>query len=241
MIGDDDTGFLHFFPRDRDSEYRDREEPDEHHLDYLRRKMVKEQIEGRGVRDPNVLEAMRTVPRHKFVPERSPTSAYEDRPLPIGQNQTISQPYIVAFMTEALSPNPSSRVLEVGTGSGYQTAVLAEVAGEVYTIERHEELLAEAKERLNDLGCDNIHYKVGDGTLGWEAQSPFDRIIVTAGAPEVPDSLVEQLAPDGGVIVLPVGSSLGQDLIRIELEEGEPKRTDLGSCSFVKLVGEEGW
>lgn len=171
-----------------------------------RLKMVKTQIEARGVQDKHVLEAMRKVPRQEFVPAYVENRAYEDRPLPIGHDQTISQPYIVSLMTELLELTPNDKVLEVGTGSGYQAAVLAELAKEVYSIEIVEPLYKGAKERLEGLGYRNIHLRLGDGTKGWPEAAPFDKMIVTAGGIKIPDRLIEQLK-EGGRIVMPVGDT----------------------------------
>jgi protein-L-isoaspartate(D-aspartate) O-methyltransferase len=233
--------FLNFFHRQDDggSPYQDR--PDEQKLDALREEMVEYQIKKRGVEDERVLDAIRSVPRHEFTPELPPASAYEDRPLPIGEDQTISQPYIVAVMTEALNVEPGHRVLEIGTGSGYQAAVLAEIADRVFTIERLESLQEKARGTLTSLGYDNISFRTGDGTLGWEEHAPYDRIIVTAGAPEIPEPLVDQLRDDGGILVIPAGSGLQQELIRVRMQDGTPQRENLGACAFVKLIGEEGW
>ncbi len=169
-----------------------------------RLKMVEEQIEARGVKDPRVLEAMRGVPRHAFVPAQYAAYAYHDRPLPIGHDQTISQPYIVAYMSEALKVSPEHRVLEIGTGSGYQAAVLGRLAKEVYTIEIVPELARRASESLNTLGADNVHVREGDGYAGWPEKAPFERIMVTAAPEQIPQPLLDQLAP-GGLLVIPVG------------------------------------
>jgi len=206
----------------------------------LREKMVATQIEGRGIHDPRVLEAMGKVPRHLFVSEALQDQAYGDFPLPIGDGQTISQPYIVAEMTQALSLTEDCRVLEVGTGSGYQTAILAEIAYRVYSIERIRGLLIQARKILDELGYHNVVAKCGDGTLGWPEESPFDAIIVTAGAPVVPETLVEQLA-DGGRLVIPVGDAASQTLLKISRDKDGIRETNLGGCRFVKLVGKEGW
>lgn len=206
----------------------------------LRLRMVERQIRARGVRDERVLEAMRKVPRHVFVPPDLVDEAYEDHPLSIGKGQTISQPYIVALMTEALELEGNEKVLEVGTGSGYQTAILAELAREVYSIERIPELAREAEARLEDLGYTNVHIKVGNGTLGWPEEAPFDAIMVTAGAPKVPGPLKAQLA-DGGRLVIPVGSEFHQILYRIKRQKDTFSEEALTSCVFVPLVGEEGW
>lgn len=204
--------------------------------------MVRDQIERRGVRDPKVLEAMRTVPRHLFVPKTMRYEAYDDRPLPIGQAQTISQPYIVAYMTEALELKGGEKVLEIGTGSGYQAAVLSRIAGEVYTIERIPELMEQAQRRFAELGYDNIHCLVGDGTRGWDSQAPFQAIIATAGGPRIPQPLTEQLA-SGGVLVMPVGQDeYGQTLIRITREpSGDFRQEILMGVAFVRLIGQHGW
>ena len=206
-----------------------------------RRKMVRRDLEGRGITDPRVLEAMGSVPREAFVPSRCESVAYRDRALPISGGQTISQPYIVAAMTEALELGPEDRVLEIGTGSGYQTAILAELAGEVYTVERIQSLSDDARRILEDLGYDNIHFRVGDGTLGWPEESPYDAILVTAAAPSVPDSLTEQLDDAGGHIVIPVGSRGLQQLQRITRRGEDVETEELMSCRFVPLLGEEGW
>ena len=180
-----------------------------------RRHMVERHVEARGVRDSAVLDAMRAVPREAFLPEKLAEFAYDDTPLPIQEGQTISQPFIVAAMAEALKLGPHDRVLEIGTGSGYAAAVLAEIADEVYTIERHRILADQAERRLRELDYRNVHVLCGDGTLGWPEHAPFDAILVSAGGPEVPRVLVEQLAP-GGRIVIPVGPDLrDQRLLRV--------------------------
>jgi protein-L-isoaspartate(D-aspartate) O-methyltransferase len=201
-----------------------------------REKMVREQIERRGITDPNVLAAFRRVPRHLFVPEVMRHRAYEDSPLPIGEGQTISQPYTVAAMTEALELNGSEVVLEVGTGSGYQTAILAELAEWVYSVERRRELSARARKTLTELGYDNLALRVGDGTLGWRENGPYDAIIVTAGGPEIPKPLVEQLQ-EGGRLVIPVGGPDTQSLIRGEKRGGRLETRELGAYRFVELIG----
>ncbi|MFO7707021.1 MAG: protein-L-isoaspartate(D-aspartate) O-methyltransferase [Desulfobacterales bacterium] len=202
--------------------------------------MVRQQIEARGVTEPQVLSALRKVPRHLFVSEALRDQAYGDFPLPIGEQQTISQPYIVAEMTQALELTKSDRVLEIGTGSGYQAAVLAEIAYRVYTIERIRPLYLSARRLFDEMRLYNIVTRYGDGTKGWEAEGPFDAIIVTAGAPGVPESLLDQLAI-GGRMVVPVGNQHTQELIRIVKDEHGTRRTELGGCRFVKLVGEGGW
>ena len=207
-----------------------------------RARMVERHIALRGVRDPAVLAAMRSVPRERFVDPGMEEFAYEDSPLPIGERQTISQPYIVALMAEAAELHRGDKVLEVGTGSGYAAAVFAQVAGEVYTIERHASLAELARQRYDALGYRNLHVRIGDGTRGWPEQAPFDAIIVAAGAPEPPRALREQLAV-GGRLVIPVGElSFGQRLRRI-VRTGEDawEDEDLGGVSFVPLVGEQGW
>jgi len=193
-----------------------------------------------GIRDERVLSAMARVPRHLFVPPELVPYAYEDRPLPIGAGQTISQPYIVALSTQALELSLQDRVLEIGTGSGYQAAVLAELAGEVYTVERLPELSQAARERLERLGYRNLHFRVGDGTKGWPDEAPFDAILVTAAAPKVPQSLVEQLA-EGGRLVIPIGGRESQDLWLMRRRTRRLEKVYLCPCTFVPLIGEEGW
>ncbi len=205
-----------------------------------RRRMVREQIVSGGVRDPRVLAAMERVPRHLFVGPGMESQAYEDRPLPIGEGQTISQPLIVAMMTEALQLAGDERVLEIGTGSGYQAAILAELAREVYTIERYAGLSHRARRALYRARYENVRLRVGDGTLGWPEEAPFDGIIVTAGGPRVPLSLTEQLA-DGGCLVIPVGDTELQHLEIIRREGDRLTKRSLTACRFVKLVGQEGW
>jgi protein-L-isoaspartate(D-aspartate) O-methyltransferase len=203
--------------------------------------MVESQIKRRGISDPRVLKAMRTVRRHQFVPKHLWDQAYNDYPLPIGEDQTISQPYIVAMMTEALELVGTEKVLEIGAGSGYQAAVLAELAKEVFTIERIPFLAHRAEGILKNLGYANVHVIVADGTLGWPPESPYGAIMVTAGAPQVPQPLIEQLAL-GGRLVIPVGDRYSQNLTRIRrTPEGDLKTEYLGGCRFVKLIGEHGW
>jgi protein-L-isoaspartate(D-aspartate) O-methyltransferase len=203
-----------------------------------RLRMVRTQIERRGVRDKSVLAAMRKVPRHKFVPRRQYPLAYEDGPLPIGHGQTISQPYIVAYMTELLRPKQEHKVLEVGTGSGYQAAVFAEIVSNVYTIEIIEELGKSAKERLANLEYKNIEAKIADGYYGWEEHAPFDAIIVTCAANHVPPPLVEQLKP-GGQMCIPVGTVFGpqQLVIVTKQEDGKVRAKSVLPVRFVPLVG----
>jgi protein-L-isoaspartate(D-aspartate) O-methyltransferase len=202
--------------------------------------MVETQIVARGVRNARVLDAMRTVPRHLFVPTHARAESYADRPLPIGQGQTISQPYIVAAMSELLAPEAGDRVLEIGTGSGYQTAVLAALSREVVTIERHAELAAQAGRVLADLKIANVDIRVGDGSRGYPDGGSFDRILVTAGAPAVPESLKAQLAP-GGRLVIPVGPSHFQHLLVIDRRGDRFVETQGDACVFVPLIGREGW
>jgi protein-L-isoaspartate(D-aspartate) O-methyltransferase len=207
-----------------------------------RDRMVEYQIAGRGVRDPAVLAAMRAVPRERFVAEGQAAFAYTDGPLPIGEGQTISQPYVVALMTEALRLTPRDRVLEIGTGSGYAAAVLAVIVAEVYTIERLPGLAESARRRLTELGYANVHVRQGDGSLGWPEHAPYDAIVVTAGGPHIPPSLRSQLSP-GGRLVMPVGPELyGQTLVRLTRgADGEDRQEDLTLVSFVPLIGAEGF
>lgn len=202
--------------------------------------MVSEQIASRGIRDERLLKVMREIPRHRFVPESLRHRAYEDCPLPIGEGQTISQPYIVAEMTGALSLEGTEKVLEIGTGSGYQTAILCRLARKVVTTERVESLFRSARRVLGELGIINVRFRVGDGTLGSSEDSPFDAILVTAAAPEIPPPLFSQLAV-GGILVIPVGGRWEQDLMRIRKEEGGSYRESLGGCRFVPLLGEYGF
>lgn len=205
-----------------------------------REKMVELQIIRRGIKDPLVLAAMRKVPRHLFVPEPLRSQAYEDHPLPIGERQTISQPYIVALMTEALRLKDTDRVLEVGTGSGYQTAILAEIVKHVFTIERIPSLAEKAKKLLDTMGYKNITYRIGDGSLGWPEEAPFDGILVSAAAPSVPQPLVDQLAM-GGRLIIPVGDRLTQELVLVERIPEGIRKSFLGGVRFVDLIGKWGW
>jgi protein-L-isoaspartate(D-aspartate) O-methyltransferase len=202
--------------------------------------MIEIHLRGRDIRDPRVLRAMAKVPRHLFVPPHLRAQAYADRPLPIGQGQTISQPYIVALMTQLVRPQPGDKVLEIGTGSGYQAAVLAELAGEVYTIEIIPELAEQAKRRLKELGYENIHVRTGDGYKGWPEVAPFDAIVVTAAPSHVPPPLLEQLA-DGGRLVIPVDTSIYQQTLKLITRQGDNYREeDITGVAFVPLVDEEG-
>ena len=197
--------------------------------------MVRHDIEARGVRDPRVLEAMRTVPRHRFVVDERSGAAYEDHPLPIGEGQTISQPFIVALMAEAAEVGPEDRALEIGTGSGYGAAVLGRLAAEVWTVERIDTLAVSARDRLAELGVDNVHVIHDDGTLGWPAAAPYDAIVVTASGEKVPPALLEQLA-EGGRLVIPVGGTGRQELWRFRRRGDGLERQDLGAVAFVPLL-----
>ncbi len=205
-----------------------------------RERMVQKQIVDRGVKDPRVIETMKQVPRHFFVGETYYHQAYNDFPLPIGSQQTISQPYMVAVMTELMELKGPEKVLEIGTGSGYQTAVLALLCDRVYSVERISELASSARQRLTNLGFKNINIMVGDGSLGWPAFSPYDGIIVTAGSPGIPDELISQLA-DKGIMILPVGGEYAQTLNVIKKHKGRIYRKELFGCAFVPLVGKSGW
>ncbi|OEU70108.1 MAG: protein-L-isoaspartate O-methyltransferase [Desulfovibrio sp. S3730MH75] len=206
-----------------------------------RSKMVEEQIVARGVADKAVLDAMRKVPRHLFVQDALADRAYTDSALPIGEGQTISQPFIVAYMSELLQIEPGHKILEIGTGSGYQAAVLGEMGADVFSIERIRKLFIAARTLLFKLRYFNINLKLDDGTMGWPDEAPYDRIIVTAGGPEIPQYLVDQLA-DPGRMVIPVGGEKRkQQLILVTKEDGKVTETDMGGCSFVDLVGKQGW
>lgn len=201
--------------------------------------MADEQIEGRGIRDKAVLAAMRTVPRHLFVPEAYREVAYNDGPLPIGYGQTISQPYIVAYMTEQIRPKPGFKVLEIGTGSGYQAAILAEIVGQVYTVEIVEELGKAAAERLKKLHYDQVHVKIGDGYSGWEEEAPFDAIVVTAAADFVPPPLISQLKP-GGRMIIPVGSPFQVQMLKlVEKKDDRVITQNLLPVRFVPFTRKE--
>ncbi len=202
--------------------------------------MLRRQLSGRGIRDQRVLTAMGKVPRERFVPAEWQNEAYADRALSIDCGQTISQPYMVALMTEALELSGTEKVLEIGTGSGYQTAILAELAAEVVSVERHALLSQQAAKILQDLGCQNVELYVGDGTLGWPDRSPYDRIMVTAMAAQCPPPLFEQLA-EGGIIMIPIGGYEHQMLHAIKKVSGAPETTILTGCRFVPLIGSQGW
>ncbi len=206
-----------------------------------RERMIQEQLVERGIRDERVLEAMRSVPREQFFPEEIRDHAHEDRAAPIGHGQTISQPYMVALMTEKLDLHANHRVLEIGTGSGYQAAILARLAAEVCTVERVKPLLDEAFERLLSMGIRNAHFLYGDGSKGWPQRAPFDRIMITAGAPDLPRELLLAQLRDGGVAVLPIGPQDEQMLVQVRRHGDELDSVDVCACRFVKLIGEAGW
>jgi protein-L-isoaspartate(D-aspartate) O-methyltransferase len=203
--------------------------------------MIRQQVIDRGIVDRRVIDALRSVPRERFFNESNRTDAFADRASPIGHGQTISQPYIVALMTERLEVQPHHTVLEIGTGSGYQTAILAKLAREVYSIERVKPLLDEAFERLMDLGIRNVHLRYGDGTRGWPEYAPFDRILIAAGAPQIPRSLLMAQLKDGGIAVLPVGDDDQQMLVSVHRRGDLLQSNHITPCRFVKLIGEEGW
>ncbi|MBN2620825.1 protein-L-isoaspartate(D-aspartate) O-methyltransferase [candidate division WOR-3 bacterium] len=205
-----------------------------------RERMVKEQIIARGIKDQRVIDAMKQVPRHLFVEPTYYHQAYKDYPLPIGHDQTISQPYMVASMTELLEVTGNEKTLEIGTGSGYQTAVLALLCDKVYTIERISELRQHAATLLDQLGFRNVSLMVGDGSLGWSTYAPYDAILVTAGAPEIPNALIAQLA-ENGRLVIPVGDEYSQVLNLVKKHKGRIYRKEFFSCAFVPLIGKEGW
>jgi protein-L-isoaspartate(D-aspartate) O-methyltransferase len=211
-----------------------------HDFKLARERMVKNQLMARDIKDERVLQAMGKISRHLFIQEALAGEAYNDHPVPIGEKQTISQPYIVALMTEALELKGSENTLEIGTGSGYQTAILAELSSRVYTIERIKSLLVKARKLLAKLGYNNILFKAFDGTLGWKEYAPFDAIMVTAGSPNVPEPLKEQLA-DNGRMIIPVGDRYTQELIKITRKGESFEREGLGGCRFVNLVGVHGW
>ena len=204
-------------------------------------RMIRQQIVDRGITDPRILSALRTVPREKFFQSDSQSDAYADRAAPIGHGQTISQPYMVALMTERLDLQPHHRVLEIGTGSGYHAAILASMCGEVFTLERVKPLLDDAFHRLMDLNIRNVHFRLGDGTLGWPQRAPFHRILIAAGAPHVPQKLLSEQLADGGLAVLPIGPDDEQMLVLVRRDGVKLHTTDICPCRFVKLIGEEGW
>jgi protein-L-isoaspartate(D-aspartate) O-methyltransferase len=205
-----------------------------------RRMMIESQIRKRGVSSPRVLEAMASVRRHEFVPLEFRNDAYADKPLPIGEGQTISQPYMVAAMTEALELTGTERVLEIGTGSGYQAAVLSVLVSQVLTVESHTSLALAAQERLTNLGYTNVHVHNGDGSAGFPDAAPYDAILVTAGAPGIPRIFASQLR-EGGRLVIPVGDRDNQELVRAQMENGQMKSRVLFNCKFVPLLGRYGW
>ncbi|HEY7728416.1 MAG TPA: protein-L-isoaspartate(D-aspartate) O-methyltransferase [Candidatus Eisenbacteria bacterium] len=205
-----------------------------------RRRMVIEQLRARGIHDPHVLRIMAAIPRHLFVDSSIQSRAYGDHALPIGRDQTISQPYMVGLMTQALALSGDEKVLEIGTGSGYQTAILAELADRVFTVERIPAIGLAARERLTAMGYSNIVYRIGDGSLGWRDMAPFDRVLITAGAPRVPGFLREQLLP-GGHALVPVGEGENQLLLRVTRTPAGLRRASLAGCAFVPLIGREGF
>jgi protein-L-isoaspartate(D-aspartate) O-methyltransferase len=210
-------------------------------FEIARKRMVQTQLIARGIKDPRVIAAILKVPRHIFVEEAMAAQAYSDSPLPIGDKQTISQPYMVAAMTELLELTGSEKVLEIGTGSGYQAAILALLANKVCTVERLRSLALRARKVLDSLGLLNVNLKIGDGTCGWQEEAPFDAIIVTAGAPAIPEQLVEQLKP-GGRLIIPVGDQYEQTLQKItRRQDGTIHKEDIMGCRFVKLIGQSGW
>lgn len=211
-----------------------------HDYRLARERMVKNQLVPRGIKDQGVLRVMGKIQRHLFVEEALAGEAYNDHPLPIGHKQTISQPYIVALMTQALELTGQEKTLEIGTGSGYQTAILAELSETVYTVERIRPLLEKSRELLEKLGYTNIRFKAFDGTLGWKEHAPFDAIMVTAGAPKIPQPLLDQLT-DGGRMVIPIGNKYSQDLIKLTKRKDTYREENLGGCRFVDLIGVHGW
>jgi protein-L-isoaspartate(D-aspartate) O-methyltransferase len=205
-----------------------------------RQKMVSEQLVARGIEHPPVIAAMRKVPRHWFVAEDLRDRAYDDEPLPIGNNQTVSQPYMVALMAEALQLKGDEKVLEIGTGCGYAAAILAELCHKVFSIERIDELAIKARLTLTTLGYQNVSIQVGDGTLGWPEYAPYDAVVISAAAPQIPRPLLEQLKPDG-VLLLPMGEEELQTLVSIRKDQRGIKEEYFGECRFVKLRGAYGW
>ncbi len=202
--------------------------------------MLRRHLHGRGIKNPRLLDAFAQVPREMFVPDEYRFQAYEDHPVPIGGGQTISQPYIVALMVQELDPRPDHRVLDVGSGSGYQTAILAKLAGHVYAVERLEQLAQRSIDILASLDIDNVSISTHDGTLGWPEEAPFDRIICGAAAPDVPRAWTEQLS-EGGRIIMPVGGRFVQTLVAVDKKGGETTRRSICDVRFVKLLGKDGW
>ncbi|HXE55963.1 MAG TPA: protein-L-isoaspartate(D-aspartate) O-methyltransferase [Tepidisphaeraceae bacterium] len=204
-------------------------------------RMIQQQVIERGIRDERLIAALRAVPREKFFRDDARHEAFAGRAAPIGHGQTISEPYIVALMTHRLQVKPEHKILELGTGSGYQTAVLAKLAGHVYSIERVKALLDQAFERLMELGIRNVHLRYGDGTLGWHEEAPFDRILIAAGAPDVPRELLLGQLKNGGIAILPAGTEREQTLLEVQRHGDELKTEEICPCVFVKLIGKEGW
>ena len=223
----------------KDNKYSLNESEDKSY-ESLRQWMVRSQIQYRGIKNPQIIRVMLEIPRHLFVPEKYKSQAYEDTPLPIGYGQTISQPYIVALMTELIDPQPDDKVLEIGTGSGYQAAILSRLVKEVHTIERIKELAEFAEQNLKKLDINNVYIYIKDGTEGLKEQAPFDKIIVTASAPDIPQPLIEQLK-EGGKMVIPIGTTHFQTLKLIEKINNKIKISNKGGCIFVKLIGKYGW
>jgi protein-L-isoaspartate(D-aspartate) O-methyltransferase len=207
---------------------------------WARERMVQEQVIERGIKDPRILEAMRKTPRDLFVESALASRAYDDSPLPIGEKQTISQPYMVALMTEALELTGAEKVLEIGTGSGYQTAILAQLAQNVFSVERVRPFVSRARAVLDALGFYNVAIQAGDGTIGWSEHAPFNAVLVTAGSPVIPPQLCDQLV-EGGRLVIPLGDGQAQRLKRLRRTASGLEEEDLGECRFVKLVGKYGW
>jgi protein-L-isoaspartate(D-aspartate) O-methyltransferase len=203
--------------------------------------MIQQQIIERGIRDDRVIAALRSIPRDKFFLADTRQTAFADRAAPIGHGQTISQPYMVALMTARLDVQSSHRVLEIGTGSGYQTAILARLAREVFTLERLKPLLDEAFEKLLSLEIRNVHFRFGDGTKGWPEAAPFDRILIAAGAPRIPEALLKSQLIDGGIAIVPIGPEDEQMLVEVKRQGDALVSTEICPCRFVKLIGEEGW
>jgi protein-L-isoaspartate(D-aspartate) O-methyltransferase len=203
--------------------------------------MIQQQVIDRGLRDERLLAALRSVPRDLFFPQDTREEAFADRAAPIGHGQTISQPYMVALMTQRLDLQPHHRVLELGTGSGYQTALLARLAAQVYSLERIKPLLDAAFDRILDLGLRNVHFRHGDGTRGWPEAAPFDRLLITAAAPKLPESLLKAQLKDGGLAILPVGPQEDQMLLSVRRDGDTLHQSDIVPCRFVKLIGAEGW